>query len=108
VLFVAGSGSIYSLSDITLSWIRRARVKGGWYSGADVPLDESAEAYTLDIYNGSTLKRSVTISAATSYIYTAANITADGFSTGNVITFTVAQNSDQGILGYTATTTITR
>lgn len=107
-LFVAGHGSAASVSDISLSWIRRARVNAGWNDGADVPLDESAETYTLNIYSGSTLKRTVTVSAATVYTYTAANITADGFSVGNTITFTVAQNSDQGVLGYAATSTITR
>jgi hypothetical protein len=107
-LFVAGHGSAASTSDISLSWIRRARVNAQWLDGADVPLDESAETYTLKIFNGSTLVRTVTISAATAYVYTAASITADGFSTGNTITCTVQQNSDQGVLGYAATATITR
>jgi hypothetical protein len=107
-LFVAGHGSAASVSDISLSWIRRARVNAQWNDGADVPLDESVETYTLNIYSGSTLKRTATVSAATAYTYTAANITADGFSAGNLITFTIAQNSDQGVLGYAATATITR
>jgi hypothetical protein len=107
-LFVAGHGSASSLSDISLSWLRRARVNAAWNSGADVPLDESAESYTLNIYNGSTLKRSVTVSAATVYNYLSTDVSNDGFSTGTTITFTVAQNSDQGVLGYAATTTITR
>jgi hypothetical protein len=108
VQFVAGHGSASSTSDITLSWFRRARVNAAWNNGADVPLDESAETYTLTIYNGSTLVRTVTVSAATTYVYSAANITADGLSAGNTITFNVAQNSDQGVLGYAATTTISR
>jgi hypothetical protein len=108
VLFVAGHGSASSVSDISLSWIRRARVNAQWNDGADVPLDESAETYTLNILNGSTVVRTVTVSAATAYTYTAANITADGFSAGNTIAFTVQQNSDQGVIGYAATATITR
>lgn len=107
-LFVAGHGSDFSGSDISLSWLRRARVFAQWNDGADVPLDESAETYTLNIYSGGTLKRTVTISAMTTYLYSAANITADGFTAGNVITFTVQQNSDQGVIGYAATTTIAR
>ena len=107
-MFVAGHGSASATTDISLSWYRRARVNAQWLDGTDVPLDESAETYTLNIYSGATLKRTATISAAQSYVYTAANITADGFTTGNVITFTVQQNSDQGVLGYAATTTITR
>jgi hypothetical protein len=104
VLFTAG----HVATDISLSWIRRARVNAQWLDGADVPLDESAETYTLNIFNGATLKRTVTVPAATAYLYTAANITADGFTSGNTITLTVAQNSDQGVLGYAATATITR
>jgi len=76
-----------------------------------VALDESAENYTLTILNGSTAVRTVTVAGngtGGSYTYTAANITADGFGTGQTITFNVQQNSDQGVLGYAATTTITR
>jgi hypothetical protein len=110
-LFVAGHGSTSATADITLSWIRRARVNAAWLDGADVPLDESAENYTLTIYNGATLVRTVLVSGTgdgATVIYSAANITADGFTTGNTITFNVQQNSDQGVLGHAATTTITR
>lgn len=113
-LFAAGHGSASSASDISLSWIRRARVNAQWLDGADVALDESAENYTLTIYNGATLVRTVTVAGPftaptkPNYVYSAANITADGFSAGNTITFDVQQNSDQGVLGHAATTTITR
>lgn len=112
--FVAGHGSAASTSDITLSWFRRARVGAQWVDGTDVPLDESSESYQLQILNGSTVVRTVVVTgpftapAQPAYTYTAANITADGFTTGNTITFSVAQNSDQGVLGYAATTTIAR
>ena len=39
---------------------------------------------------------------------TDATITADGFTPGQTITFTVAQNSDQGVLGHTATASAQR
>jgi hypothetical protein len=110
-LFVAGPGSAASTSDISLSWIRRARVSAQWLDGTDVPLDESSESYQLQVLNSSTVVRTVTVAgtgAGSTYTYTAANITADGFSTGNTISFTVAQNSDQGVLGYAATTSIVR
>jgi hypothetical protein len=113
-LFTALPGSASSTSDITLSWIRRARVNAQWLDGADVALDESSESYTLTMLNGSTVVRTVTISgpftapAVPTYTYTAAQITADGFSSGQTITFTVQQHSDQGVLGASATTTITR
>jgi len=111
VYFMAAHGSASSTSDISLSWIRRARVRTQWLDGADVPLDESAENYTLTILNGSTTVRTVTVAgngAGSTWTFTAANITADGFSTGATITFRVQQNSDQGVLGASATTTITR
>ena len=114
VFFVAGHGSASSLSDISLSWIRRARVSAQWLDGTDVPLDESSESYQLQVLNGSTVVRTVVVSgpftapSVPSYTYTAAQISADGFSVGNTINFSVAQNSDQGLLGYAATTSIVR
>jgi hypothetical protein len=57
----AWNGSAASSLDITVTWIRRARVSYGWLSGADVALDESAEAYTLNVYKGAALLRSQTI-----------------------------------------------
>jgi hypothetical protein len=108
VLLTAISGSVASLSDISLSWIRRARVYGQWQNGTDVPLDESSESYQVQVFNGaSTLVRTL-IATSPAITYTAAQIAADGFNPGDAINFNVAQNSDQGVLGYAATTTITR
>jgi hypothetical protein len=113
-LFTAGHGSTSSTSDISLSWFRRARVNAQWLDGTDVPLDESSESYQLQILNGTTVVRTVVVTgpftapAVPSYTYTAAQITADGFTTGNTINFQVAQNSDQGLLGFLALTSIVR
>jgi hypothetical protein len=121
--FTATHGSATSASDITLQWWRRARIYNDWTGGLDVPLDESSEVYTVSIYDGSnTLKRQVTVTGpfnATNVSpagyqgnpvlqYTAAQITADGFTTGQTINFSVYQHSDQGVSGLTATTSITR
>jgi hypothetical protein len=103
----ANRGSATSSADVTVSWIRRARVNAAWLNGTDVPLDESTESYQVQVFSGSTLKRTVTVSATQSWVYSAANIATDGFTTGQTITLTVAQNSDQGVLGHAATTTIT-
>lgn len=109
VQFHALPGSASSTSDISLFWMRRARVNAAWLNGADVPLDQQTESYQLTVTNGAgAIARTVTVLAAQTYIYTASNITADGFSTGNTINFSVAQNSDLGILGRAATATITR
>ncbi|OJA81056.1 phage tail protein [Burkholderia ubonensis] len=110
----ATKGSSSSASDITLRWVRRARVQTGWLSGTDVPQDESTESYNVAVLNGSTVVRQLTVAGpftaptTPNWTYTAAMITADGFNTGNTITFKVYQNSDQGVAGFTAMTTITR
>ena len=105
---VAIPGSASSTSDITLNWIRRARVNAAWLNGTDVPLDESTESYRVQVLSGATVVRTATVSAAQSWTYPAASISADGFSAGQTIGFTVAQNSDQGLLGHTASTSIVR
>ncbi|WP_316150421.1 phage tail protein [Cupriavidus sp. BIC8F] len=109
VCFSAFSGSAASVSDISLSWVRRARVNAAWLNGANVPLDQATESYRLTISTATgTQIRVVTVTAATSYTYTAASIAADGFVAGNTINFSVAQNSDQGVLGHAVTTSIVR
>ncbi len=35
--------------DWSIAWVRRARVGGAWRDGGDVPLDEAAERYEVDI-----------------------------------------------------------
>ncbi|WP_213308162.1 phage tail protein [Paraburkholderia sacchari] len=113
-LFKAFSGSTSSSSDITLRWLRRARINFGWLDGTDVPLDESAENYTVSVYNGATLMRQTVVPGpfiapnVPSWVYPAAQISADGFVAGNTITLAVQQHSDQGVMGQAATTTITR
>jgi hypothetical protein len=104
----AKPGSTTAANDITLSWIRRARVNAAWLNGTDVPLDESTESYRLQVRSGSTVVRTVTVTASQSWVYSAASISADGFSSGQTIGFTVAQNSDQGVLGHLASTSILR
>lgn len=104
----ANPGSTSATDDVTVSWIRRARVNATWLNGTDVPLDEASESYQVQAFSGSTLKRTTTVTATTSWVYSAAAISTDGFSPGQTITVTVAQNSDQGVLGHAASTTIVR
>lgn len=62
--------------DLLLSWRRRTRLGGDDWDAVEVPLGETSEAYEADIYNGSSVLR--TLSAATpSVTYTAAQQTAD-------------------------------
>lgn len=64
--------------DLTISWIRRSRNLAAdiWGSG-DVPLDEGAEVYEVDIMDGGTVKRTLYGFGAPSVTYTAAQQTAD-------------------------------
>ena len=106
--FFANKGSATSAADITLVWTRRARVNAAWLNGTDVPLDESTESYQVQVFNGAALVRTVVVTAAQTWVYPDATITADDFTAGQTITFTVAQNSDQGVLGHIATTSAQR
>lgn len=71
--------------DITLSWQPRARQNGQWKDGADVTFDQAEEAYEVEIYNGVTLKRTLSVSAARSVVYTAAQKVADFGGSGPAI-----------------------
>jgi len=73
-------GGRNAAGDLTLSWIRRTRMSGGWNNYSDVPLGEAAEAYVVEIYDDSDYTAVVrTISGLTSATtsYTAAQQTTD-------------------------------
>lgn len=80
--------------DWALSWIRRTRINGGWQDGFDAPLGETAEAYEVDILDGSTVVRTFTGLSTPEVTYTAAQQTADFGSTQNEIRVAVYQMSD--------------
>jgi hypothetical protein len=54
-------------SDYTIAWDRRSRLKSRFASsaGISVPLGESSESYSIDLFNGSTLVATYTATAAT-------------------------------------------
>lgn len=82
-------------NDYTISWIRRTRIGGSWRDLVDVPISESEEKYELDIYDENEyLLRSVIGLTSSSYIYLAADQTADGISAGDPILLSVYQISD--------------
>lgn len=62
--------------DLTITWIRRARINAEWLDLYDVPLDEPAESYEIDILDGATVVRTLTASTPT-VEYTAAQQTTD-------------------------------
>jgi len=66
-----------SPGDLTIRWTRRSRalVADSWET-AEVPLAEDSEAYSVEILDGATIKRTLS-TATTNAIYTAAQQTAD-------------------------------
>ncbi|MGB4101337.1 MAG: phage tail protein [Alphaproteobacteria bacterium] len=65
-------------SDLSLTWVRRARLDAEWTDYVDVPLDETAELYDLEIRDGlGAVVRSVSGLTTPAYIYTAAQQSAD-------------------------------
>lgn len=84
--------SVTISGDVQISWIRATRIDGDSWDLNDVPLGESSELYKLDILNGASVLRSVTV-ATPNYIYLAANIAADFGSTPLNFTARVAQIS---------------
>ncbi len=79
--------------NIELRFVRRTRLGGDSWEGADVPLGEESEAYEIDIMDGNTIKR--TLAAVTpSAIYSAAQQTADfGGTPSSPLTVRVCQMS---------------
>jgi hypothetical protein len=62
--------------DLTINWIRRTRINGGWQDNVDVSLGEESEAYEVDILDGSMVVRTITVTSPTAS-YTAAQQTDD-------------------------------
>jgi len=97
--------AVYQNNDIRVSWQRRTRLitRYGGSVGTYVPLGEVSEQYRVRIFKNSTLIRTETI-ATPEYLYTSA--IADGFTTGDQITFEVSQISAIVGAGYVSTTSI--
>ena len=62
--------------DIHITWVRRTRIGGDSWEGAEVPLGEDAELYEIDVLDGGAVVRTLT-STSPSTIYSAADQTAD-------------------------------
>ncbi|MGE3622964.1 MAG: phage tail protein [Bdellovibrionales bacterium] len=74
---VKGARAAENGSDLTLSWIRRARLNADWVDHIDAPLDEIAELYDVEIMNGGSVMRSFAGLTSPAVTYTAAQQTAD-------------------------------
>lgn len=72
------AGSRDGSGNLTLSWVRRTRAVYEIFGTATAPLAEDVEKYDLEVWYSGTKKRSVTVTEATSFVYTAAMHTEDG------------------------------
>jgi hypothetical protein len=95
---VSGTGS-----DLTLSWVRRARRNADWIDYVDVPLDEDREAYDIEIMNGSAVIRSFLAVTSTTQLYSAAQQSADWGTVPAQFTVNVYQLSSRYGRGQKAT-----
>ena len=68
----AGSG------DVTISWVRRARIDGNLRDFVEIPLMEQAEQYRVQVYNGSTLVRNWLVTTPNANYLSADQITDFG------------------------------
>lgn len=79
--------------NLTISWIRRTRIGGEWKDYLEVPLGETSEQYSIDIYDGADVVR--TLGSTTEAVeYTADDQTEDFGSPQAAVTVVVYQLSD--------------
>jgi hypothetical protein len=103
VIDVAGSRDMGG--DLTITWIRRGRIGSELPSGSDIPLSEATEAYEVDIYNGSSVVRTLS-TGVQSVVYTAAQQTTDFGSPQASVSVIVYQMSATVGRGYPSEATV--
>jgi hypothetical protein len=91
--------------NLTITWDYRARVGADWVDGYETPVDESVEAYEVDVMDGVTVLRTISASSATA-AYSAADQTADGLTPGDPVDVNVYQISSRVGRGYAGAATI--
>jgi hypothetical protein len=92
--------------DIALSWMRRSRIDADGWGGDDIPMDESSEAYRLQILDGGDSVRSVSVPTG-AFLYTAAMELADFGAALGAVSFRVRQKGAKVALGIAAERTVT-
>lgn len=98
-------GSRNASLDLTVTWIRRTRITGGWNDYIDVPLGETTEAYEVDILNGLDVVRTITSTTPT-VDYTAAEQTTDFGSPQSSVSLNIYQMSASVGRGFPAGATL--
>jgi hypothetical protein len=85
--------------NLTVSWVRRARVDAGWRDNVDVPLDEPNECYDVEAWYMGALARAWQVNSAT-IIYNASEQMADMGIVPAVLTIKIWQVSARVGRGY--------
>lgn len=101
-------GGRNAAGDLTINWVRRSRLDGGWRDGVDVPLGEASEAYEVEVWSTgrATLLRTFSGLSSPSVEYTAAQQVADGLAPGNPVSVSIYQLSSVVGRGFEARGTV--
>lgn len=94
--------------NLTIDWLRRTRIGGAndWNDAVtDVPLSEDSEEYSVDIYNGSSVVRTINVTSETAS-YTAAEQTTDFGSAQAAVSIAVYQISGEVGRGFAGLATV--
>ncbi len=92
--------------DVTISWVRCARIGGDAWGPGEPPLGAPAEGYRLEILDGGDAVRSVNV-AVPSFVYFGAEQTADFGAPPTSLHIRVAQLGESGATGLNTELTIT-
>ncbi|MDQ0324517.1 hypothetical protein J2R99_000366 [Rhodopseudomonas julia] len=96
---------VSATGDVALSWTRRTRFGGDSWALAEVPLNETREAYRVEILDGGTVRREAETGSA-SFAYAAADQLADFGALPEVLSVRVAQLSETIGPGFAAEATL--
>ena len=84
---------LYDGNDIILTWVRRTRFEGDGWDG-EVPLKEEFEQYSVDIFDGAAVVRTIQVDNATTLTYSEAQQIADFGAAQTSLTWRVYQISN--------------
>jgi len=93
-------------NNLTITWVRRTRVGGGWRDFVDASLGEASEEYEVDIYDGATVVRTISGITSETTSYTAAQQSTDGLTPGDPVDLIVYQLSETVGRGYGRSATV--
>jgi hypothetical protein len=93
-------------ADVAISWVRCARIGGDAWAPGEPPLGAPAESYVLEVLDGEVVVRSVNTDVP-SFLYSAADQTADFGAPPASLHIRVAQIGESGASGLNSELTIT-